>query len=734
MANSLVIVESPTKVKTINKFLGKDFQIMACMGHVRGLPSRPGSVDVNNDFTPHYEILPKTLKYLNQIKKALEKVKEVYLATDLDREGEAIAWHLVEALNLNEEEKKRKIAIKRIVFHEITESAITEALKHPRKISLPLVDAQQGRVVLDYLFGFNLSPFLWRKVRSGLSAGRVQSPALRMICERELEIRAFKEEEYWTITAELSPDFPPTPNSTFKASLIEVDNRPLEKLEIKTKDQAREIIAGLESKTFWVKKIQKQERKENPPPPFITSTLQQEANTKLGFSAKKTMSIAQKLYEGVEIGGESEGLITYMRTDSFNLANIAVESIRQLIPKIFGPEYLNNTIRRFKQKSKTAQEAHEAIRPTDIYRTPESLKSHLTPDQYKLYDLIWRRTIATQMSPAVEERISVDIAGGEHYLFRAHGLNLIFPGFKKVFLEDKAREAKSKKETESLPPLNKNQALTLVNLVPEQHFTKPPPRYTEASLVKALEEYGIGRPSTYATIISVLQERDYVTMENRRFVPQEIGMVVHKLLKEHFPQYVDYQFTARIEEELDSIARGEISWKQVVRNFWEPFIELIKKKSVEIKKSDILNEPTNEQCPKCGKPLVNRLGPYSRFLACSGYPKCRFIKSNGVTPLEDKDNKTNEICEKCGLPLVIKRGRFGNFLGCSGYPDCNFTKPLLGEAKNQTMVSEERCEKCGEFLVIKKNRYGKFFLSCPNYPKCNYAKSIKKNHSKESGE
>jgi len=726
MAESLLIVESPTKVKTINKFLGEKFQVMACMGHVRGLPSRSGSVDIHNDFTPHYEIIAQSARHLTLIKKALNNVKEIYLATDLDREGEAIAWHLVEALGLNKEGKKNKIALKRITFHEITEPAITEALKHPRNISLPLVDAQQGRAVLDYLFGFNLSPFLWRKVRSGLSAGRVQSPALRMICERELEIRAFKEEEYWTITAELSTAKPAAPDTTFNALLTAINDRALEKRGIKTETHAQKITAALRDAPFQVKKIQKQERKDNPPPPLITSTLQQEASTKLGFSAKKTMSLAQRLYEGVEIGGESEGLITYMRTDSFNVAAVAIESIRSLIQQRFGSEYLNKTIRRFKQKSKTAQEAHEAIRPTDIARTPESLKSYLHPDQYKLYDLIWRRTLATQMSQSIEDRVSVDIAGGENYLFRAHGSILTFPGFKKAFLSEK--ETKSKKETDVLPPLNKNQELDLVTLNPEQHFTKPPPRYTEASLVKALEEYGIGRPSTYASIISVLQDRDYVKLESRKFIPQEIGMIVHKLLKDHFSQYVDYQFTARVEDDLDSIARGEASWKGVVRNFWEPFSHLIKKKNAEVKKADVVNEPTDETCPECGKPLVNRLGPYSRFLACTGYPQCRFVKPTGAeeSSLETEDKKTDEVCEKCGLPMAVKRSRFGLFLGCSGYPACTNTKPLGGGPRENAKSSDEKCEKCGEFLVIKKNRFGRTFLACPNYPKCTYAKSIKK--------
>ena len=726
MGKSIVIVESPTKVKTINKFLGKDFQVLACMGHVRGLPSRPGSVDINNDLEPHYEIIPQSIKYVDQIKKAVSNCENLYLATDLDREGEAIAWHLLEVLGLNSNKRRGKPAIKRITFHEITKPAIEEAMKHPRKISMSLVDAQQARVVLDYLFGFNLSPFLWRKVRSGLSAGRVQSPALRLICERELEIREFKEEEYWSITAELSSSHPSKPETTFKAQLIEIKGKKLEKLGIKNKAEAERIVRSLNNVSYRVNKVQKKERKENPPPPFITSTLQQDASTKLGFSAKKTMSIAQKLYEGVDIEGVSEGLITYMRTDSFHLAATAIEDIRRCIREKFGPDYVNKTVRRFKQKSKTAQEAHEAIRPTDVFRTPEIVKPYLTPEQFKLYDLIWRRALASQMSQLVEDRVTVDIVGGKDYVFRAHGSNIKFPGYRKVLIPEK--ESSAIKDVTTLPSLVKNQELSLVKLIPQQHFTKPPPRYTEASLVKTLEDYGIGRPSTYATIISVLQERDYVRLENRRFVPQEIGMIVHRLLKEHFYQYVDYQFTAKIEEELDNIARGKIGWKPVVRSFWEPFIKLIKLKNIEIKKSDIVNETTEEQCPECGKPLVIRLGPYGRFLACSGYPKCRFSKplGNEAESIESKGKETDEICDQCGRPMVIRKGRFGSFLGCSGFPDCKNTKPIDGKAKVIEVTSDQKCEKCGEFLVIKRNRYGKPFLACPNYPKCTYATSLKK--------
>ncbi|HQO77456.1 MAG TPA: type I DNA topoisomerase, partial [Thermodesulfobacteriota bacterium] len=674
MAKSLVIVESPAKVKTIKKFLGKDYEVMACMGHVRGLPSRSGSVEVKNDFEPRYEVLPKSSKHLKQIKKTLPACDRIFLATDLDREGEAIAWHLIEALDLNKKSKRNQLEIKRITFHEITKPALDEALKQPRSISQPLVDAQQARVVMDYLYGFSLSPFLWRKVRSGLSAGRVQSPALRMICERELEIQAFNEEEYWTINAELSSEKTPRPETTFESYLIEISGKKLEKLDIKNEAQAQEIATTLRKAAYQVKSIEKKERKTNPPPPLITSTLQQEASTKLGFSARRTMSVAQELYEGVEISGESEGLITYMRTDSFHLADTAVTSIRDAIVELFGPDYVNKTVRRFKTKSRTAQEAHEAIRPTEITRTPDSVKAFLSPDQFKLYDLIWKRALACQMAQSVEDRVSVDIQAGPDHVLRAVGTTVTFPGFRRVLIVEKDTAVK---EETPLPPLSRHQELTLVSLNPQQHFTKPPPRYSEASLVKALEEHGIGRPSTYATIIGVLQDRDYVRLENRRFIPQEIGMVVYKLLTDHFNQYVDYQFTAKIEEDFDDIARGREAWKPVVRKFWEPFSDLLKTKNAEVKKAQVVSEPTGELCPECGKPLVIRLGPYSRFLACTGYPKCRYTKPlNGSDSPEPDEQQVSEVCEQCGKPMIVKRGRYGTFLGCSGYPECKNTKRL----------------------------------------------------------
>ena len=576
MAKSLVIVESPTKVKTIKKYLGEGFEVVACMGHVRGLPSRSGSVDVKKDFDPLYEVLPKSSKHLKQIKKVLPTCDKIYLATDLDREGEAIAWHLLQALNLDKKGKKKGPEIKRITFHEITKPAIEEAMKHPRNISQPLVDAQQARVVMDYLYGFNLSPFLWRKVRSGLSAGRVQSPALKMICERELEIQAFNEEEYWTIGASLSTAETATAETTFDAHLVEAGGEKLDKLDIKNEEQAQKIVAELQQASYKVQKVEKRERKINPPPPLITSTLQQEASNKLGFSAKKTMALAQQLYEGVDIAGESEGLITYMRTDSFHIAATAIDSIRECIKETFGPNFLHSTVRRFKTKSKTAQEAHEAIRPTEITRAPESVEQFLTPDQLKLYNLIWKRAFASQMAQSLENRVSVDIKAGTGNILRAVGTTITFAGFRRVLLPEK--DASGKDES-VLPPLSKNQDLSLLSLSPQQHFTKPPPRYTEASLVKALEEQGIGRPSTYATIISVLQDRDYVRLESRRFFPQEIGMVVHKLLNDHFIQYVDYRFTAKMEEDFDNIAQGNEQWKPVVRKFWDPFSELLKVKN-----------------------------------------------------------------------------------------------------------------------------------------------------------
>ena len=722
LSQALIVVESPTKAKTLNQFLGKQYQVLACLGHVRALPSKPGSIDIKNDFEPQYQILPHSRKYLNQIEKSLRKCEKLYLATDMDREGEAISWHLTVALNLGNEtpqqaKKRKRLQVRRIVFHEITKEAIEEALKCPRDISPQLVDAQQARVVLDYLYGFNLSPLLWKKVRPGLSAGRVQSAALRLICEREVEIQAFKTQEYWSIKANLSSSEESSPDTLFSAELAGIDGVKLDKFHIRNQAGADEIVGRLEGAEYKIKKIHRKELKRNPAPPFTTSTLQQEASRKLKFSAKKTMAIAQKLYEGIAIEDSMMGLITYMRTDSFNLAESALFNIKEKIIELFGRNFSLKTPRRFKKKSKNVQEAHEAIRPTDISLTPEEIRSYLTHDQFKLYDLIWKRTIACQMTQALLDSVSVDIVAKDAYLFRATGSTVKFPGFMKVYIEGKDDESDERKGM--LPQLAESQVLTLISLVPEQHFTQPPPRYTEATLVKTLEEYGIGRPSTYASIIDILQTRKYVKLVDRRFSPEDLGITVNKLLVKHFPQYVDYQFTAQMEEELDGIARGEISWKPIVRNFWKPFINLIDKKDVELKKSDIISEETEEICPHCGEHLVIKLGRYGKFYGCKGYPKCRYIRPlyDKGEEVNDQDNTVGEHCEKCGKPMIIKEGRYGKFLACSGYPQCKNVRSL-----NKTRSLGIKCPECkkGE-IVEKRTRRGKLFYGCSHYPQCDFA-------------
>ncbi len=718
MEKSLVIVESPAKAKTISKFLGKDFKVLACLGHVRALPSKQGSVDVSDDILPKYEIIPSSKKYLREIKKSLKGCRTVYLATDLDREGEAIAWHLVTALDLRPESPSSNrpgFDIKRITFHEITKEAINDALQNPGNISTNLVDAQQARVVLDYLVGFNLSPFLWKKIRYGLSAGRVQSVALRLICERELEIRAFKQEEFWSIKARLSPT---ENNDPFDAQLIQIAGEKLEKMAIRDEDHALAIMDKLKGAAYTVRKVQKRELKRTPPPPFITSTLQQEASRKLGFSAKKTMSIAQKLYEGIDAGKGTMGLITYMRTDSVNLANSALENIRDLIVKQYGAEYALNKPRNFVAKSKNVQEAHEAIRPTDAYLVPDEIKNALTQDQFKLYNLIWRRAVASQMARAILDSVSIDIQAKDEFIFRATGSTIRFPGFMKLYIESED-DNNNKKEDGLLPALSVGQILMLLQLTPDQHFTQPPPRYTEASLVKAMEEHGIGRPSTYASIISILQDREYVKLIKKRFHPEDIGLVVSDLLVKHFSNYVDYEFTSLLEDRLDEIARGETKWKPTVKEFWTPFISLIKQKEEEVQKSDVTTEKTEEICPECSKPLVIKLGKYGRFYACSGFPQCRHVKSlkneNGDDPGEKQ--LTEEECEKCGSPLMMRHGRYGPFLGCSAYPDCKFIRPL-----NKPVSLGIDCPDCSDGEIQeKKSRRGKIFYSCSNYPKCKFA-------------
>ena len=705
MKKALVVVESPTKAKTLGRFLGKNYKILATYGHVRALPSKQGSVDVKNDFEPKYEIIPEKKKHINRIQKALSGVDALYLASDMDREGEAISYHLLKALNLDGN-RKNNLVIHRIVFHEITKEAIQTAIREPREVLIPLVDAQQARVVLDYLYGFTLSPLLWKKVRTGLSAGRVQSVALRLICEREKEIKAFTPKEYWSILAKFTGKTEKTP---FEAELIVFDGTKLKKFDIKKGERAKVMVATLKEKGYEIASITHKTSRKTPPPPFITSTLQQEASRKLNLSPSRTMRLAQQLYEGIDIGKGPVGLITYMRTDSVHLAKQALHDAKQIITERFGESYALSKARVYKNKVKNAQEAHEAIRPTDLRRTPEQLKSVLSSQLLDLYRFIWNRTIASQMTPAEWDTQTVLIESDDKIAtFKTTGSTLLFPGYLKVLNE-------TAKET-LLPQLKEGEALSPEELTPVQHFTQPPPRYTEASLIKTLESYGIGRPSTYATVLQTLRNRDYVRLIRKAFVPQEIGMIVSDLLVNHFNHYVNTQFTARMEEQLDQIARGKMAWKPMVRDFWNDFYPLVKKKEEELKRSDILTKKMDEACPECGKPLVIRYGKYGKFIACSGFPECHYRR-----PLEEKTKdepqETDQICEKCGRPMVVKRGRFGPFLACSGFPECRNTKPL--KKRQTTGVPCPECHK-GE-LVERRSKRGRTFYSCSRYPTCKFS-------------
>lgn len=712
MAHSLVIVESPAKAKTIEKFLGGSYRVLASYGHVRALPSKSGSVDVEHGFVPRYQILPESKRHIEAIRKMLAGATELLLATDPDREGEAISWHLCEALGVGK--GKVSIPVRRIVFHEITRSAIAEAVRNPRAISENLVNAQQARVILDYLVGFTLSPFLWKKIRYGLSAGRVQSVALRLICDREKEIHSFVEKEYWTIRADMTT----TAGQPVSAQLVEFEGEKLEKFSLPDESAARRVADSLAGLPYAVTRVQKSERRRVPPPPFTTSTLQQEASRKLGFSAKKTMTVAQKLYEGIDIGEGAVGLITYMRTDSVVLSSQALDETKRLIEVVYGSEYSLPRHRTFRNRAKNAQEAHEAIRPTSVSKTPAEVKRFLSPDQFRLYDLIWKRTVACQMADALLDQTSVDVAAGDRALFRATGSVIRFPGYMKVYIEGVDDEQEERGGM--LPPMETGDSLELKGIVPERHVTQPPPRYTEATLVRTLEEYGIGRPSTYATIMNTLLERKYARLEQKRFIPEDVGMVVNELLTRHFSRYVDYNFTASLEEELDRVSRGEKEWVPLLREFWEPFITLVHHKEAEVSKSDFTTESTDERCPECGRHLVVKLGKRGKFIACSGYAEgCRYTRNldGAQEPGASQPETSSESCGKCGAPMLVKEGRYGKYLACSAYPSCKNIQSL--EKPKGTGIG---CPKCsaGE-MTQKKSRYGKLFYSCSRYPDCTYA-------------
>ena len=644
----LIIVESPMKARTISQFLGSNFKVESSYGHVRDLPEKKLGIDLEKDFEPQYVILPKAKKRVAELKSEAKKSEKVILATDEDREGEAISWHLINALEL-----KKKIPYERIVFHEITKTAIENALKNPRDIDENLVDAQQARRILDRLVGYKLSPFLWKKVARGLSAGRVQSVAVRLVAEREREIEKFKPEEFHTISAKFLKD-----SREFLAQLIKIGEKKLDKFAVKTAAEAEKIINDLKDSDWNVESIVKKEMRRQPLAPFTTSTLQQTAFAKFGFSAKQTMMLAQQLYE--------TGLITYMRTDSVNLSRESIAAAREKIQKLFGNNYLEKSPRIYKTKSKSAQEAHEAIRSTLPDAEPESLRSKLAPQQFKLYDLIWRRFMATQMSNAIFEATSADIAAKSNYIFRATGNVLKFDGFLKVYPQ---------KTSESLlPPLEERENLALKELKSQQHFTEPPARYNEASLIKALEEHGIGRPSTYAPTMTTIQVRRYVIKdEQKRLKPTDIGVLVNDILVEHFPKIVDLEFTARMEEDLDDIADGKKKWRPVIKEFWEPFKENLDKKSEELNKKEITMEKTELKCPECGKDLIIRMGRYGKFYACTGFPSCKYTAT-----IEGKDNKEPQAdlgsCHKCNTGKILRRrtkkGR--TFWGCSNWPKCDW--------------------------------------------------------------
>lgn len=713
MSKHILIVESPAKSKTIKKYLGPGFEVLASYGHVRDLLPKEGAVDPVHHFAMHYQPIERNQKHVEHIQKALKRAESLYLATDPDREGEAIAWHLCELLEEQKALDGKKVY--RVAFNEITKKAVQEAVAHPRDISISLVNAQQARRALDYLVGFNLSPLLWKKIRRGLSAGRVQSPALRLIAEREAEIRAFKTEEYWTIEADLVSD-----NQTFIARLIEYETQKLEQFSLTTEKRAHEVQSSLEKSAksyLTVSKTERKQRKRQPAPPFITSTLQQEASRKLGFTAKRTMRTAQQLYEGIDTGEGATGLITYMRTDSVHIAVEAVAEQRAFIAEKYGEQALPKDPRFFKTKSKNAQEAHECIRPTIIDRTPEAVASTLSPDQLKLYELIWKRALAAQMNAALLDTVAIDLTC-PLAIFRANGSTIRDPGFMVVYSEGKDEESSNGQEAQ-LPPLAEGAHVPLLAIRSLQHFTEPPPRYTEATLVKTLEEYGIGRPSTYANILSTLEDREYAFLEKKRFVPTDVGMIVNRFLTQHFTQYVDYDFTAKLEDQLDSIARGEQEWIPLMENFWTPFKNRVETIDETVQRKDVTQELLDEHCPKCQKPLAARLGKRGRFIGCTGYPDCDYTRNlpqnadGKATPEVIPDRK----CEDCGGDLYIKQGRFGKFIGCSGYPKCKHIEPL--EKPQDTGILCPLCR--GGNLLKRKSRYGKIFYSCATYPKCTYA-------------
>ncbi len=732
MPKALVVVESPAKAKTINKYLGRDYKVVASMGHVRDLPKSKLGVDVDNDFTEQYESIASRKKVIKELKDAAKDATDIYIATDPDREGEAIGWHLIHEL------AGRKRKIHRLTFNEITKRAVQEAFKHPRGIDEKMVAAQRARRVLDRLVGYKISPLLWDKVRRGLSAGRVQSVALKLVCDREQEIEQFVPEEYWFLFARLAGPQPPE----FEAKLVKKDG---ETLRVANQEQAKAILADLEQAAWTVRSVTTRERKRNPPPPFITSKLQQTAR----FPVRKTMMLAQQLYEGIELPGLGVdgpvGLITYMRTDSVRVADEALTAVRDFVKGTFGDEYLPEKPNLYKSKA-DAQDAHEAIRPTSMQYDPETVRPHLTPDQYSLYRLIWNRFVASQMTPATFDETTVDIAAGA-YLFRVKGTVPKFAGWLATYGQQGADTdgAEAPRATDAgaggvpaggdddeaasgvLPPLTEGDRLDLKLLRPEQKFTQPPPRFTEATLVKELEENGIGRPSTYASIIAVLQDRDYVNKLEGRFKPTALGRIIEQLLVTSFDDIIDVEYTRNLEEDLDKIEQGKTDYVKTLEGFYKKFkkdLARADKDMIDLKKGIEIGEA----CEKCGAPMLKKVGKFGPFIACSAYPDCTNTRELETSePESDTGEEEIEPCENCGRPMVVKRGRFGQFLACTGYPECKTTRKLIAtkqgglKAAKPDQILDEKCPRCGSNLVIKQGRFGEF-TACTNYPECRYVK------------
>jgi DNA topoisomerase-1 len=716
---SLVIVESPAKATTINKYLGKEFVVKASLGHVKDLPKSKLGVDPDDDFKPVYDEIPGKEKVIKDLKTAAKTAGRILLAADPDREGEAICQHLKEILEESPGE------IYRVLFNEITPKAIQKAVENPGRINQNVVDAQQARRILDRLVGYKVSPLLWDKVRRGISAGRVQTVALRLIVEREREVQAFKSEEYWSITARLEGHAPPP----FDARLVKIKGKAA---EVRNQEESDHIVRALEAAAFNVDSVVTKEKKRYPVPPFTTSKLQQEGSRKLRFSVKKTMMLAQRLYEGIDLGEEGRiGLITYMRTDSTRISDEAIEMARSYVSDVYGPAYLPEKPVVYKSK-KDAQDAHEAIRPTFVGRTPDDLKAFLSEDEFKLYRLIWTRFAASQMNPAVFDQTTVEITATD-YLFRANGRVMKFDGFLKVYEEARDEDLAVPEDENDvlLPPLVTGEALRLGGITPRQHFTEPPPRYTEASLVKALEEKGIGRPSTYATILTTIQDREYARKDQNKFRPTELGTVVTDLLVKHFEEIFDIQYTARMEEELDEIEEGKMTWVEALGEFYKKFEKDLKKASKNMENLKKQEIPTDEVCEKCGSVMVKKWGQFGSFLACSAYPECKNTKELAVEEpacesagSSEPEKAEPDPCENCGKPMALKRGRFGQFYACTGYPECKTTRKIAADktVKKAAVLLDEVCPLCGEGkLAIREGRFGEF-TSCSTYPKCKYIK------------